>query len=934
MIYPVLLLLGLANGAVFASLALALVVTFRSSGVINFATAAIALFAAYLYAFFRQGQLFDPIPGLPTTVHLSDGMGFAPAAGLALVVTALFGLALYAVVFRPLRSAPPVARAMAAIGVGLVITGLIQQRAGDNPVNVAGIFPSTVYVIDSVHVTADRIWFAVTIIGITGVLASAYRFTRFGLRTRAAAETEKGAFVSGISPDRTAAVNWMIGAVVAGVAGILISPIVPLSPSSYSLFIVPALAAAILGRFQGMSIAVGGGLVIGMLQSESAYFQSRYSWWPASGVPELIPLVLILAVLIWRSPNLPARGEIIRTTLGRAPRPRGLLVPTLASVAVAVVALALLHGQWREALATSLIFGIIMLSQVVVTGFAGQVSLAQLVLAGTAGFALSTITVTWGIPFPIAPILAALVATVIGVVVGLPAVRIRGLPLAVVTLALAVAVEAFWFQNTNFVSSSGKPIGNPSLFGLNLGVGSGAAFPRLSFCFTVLVVLVVVALGVARLRTSRLGSAMLAVRANERSAAASGINVVRTKLVAFAIAAFLAGIGGSLLAYQQTNVTFDYFDVILGLGVFATAYLAGVTSVSGGILAGMLALNGIVYQGWNQALGLNYSGWYTAIGGVGLVVTVIRNPEGIVGQVHGQLARRRLRRAGPTAHEASPVVPVVPDPPVLDPPAPAASRAGTLLSVDDIFVRYGGGVAVDHVSIEVPRGRIVGLIGPNGAGKTTFIDAISGFVRSSGTVVLAGQPLDDMRPHERARAGLGRTFQAMELWDDLTVAENVGVSSGTRGASRRRGATTTAMGTDEILALLGLQPVRERPVSELSQGQRQLVSIARSLLGDPELLILDEPAAGLDSTESVWLGQRLRDLCDRGFTILLIDHDMGLVLSVCDEIHVLNFGALVASGTPDAIRADPVVTEAYLGTTHARGPVVTEAPLEQSSGVE
>ena len=940
MIYPVLLLLGLANGAVFASLALALVVTFRSSGVINFATAAMALFAAYLYAFFRQGQLFDPIPGLPTTVHLSNGMGFAPAAGLALVVTALFGLALYGVVFRPLRSAPPVARAMAAIGVGLVITGLIQQRVGDNPVNVAGIFPSTVYVIDSVHVTADRIWFAVTIIGITAVLASAYRFTRFGLRTRAAAETEKGAFVSGISPDRTAAVNWMIGAVVAGAAGILISPIVPLSPSSYSLFIVPALAAAILGRFQGMAIAVAGGLVIGMLQSESAYFQSRYSWWPTSGVPELIPLVLILAVLIWRSPNLPARGEIIRTTLGRAPRPRGLLVPTLASVAAAVVTLALLHGQWREALATSLIFSIIMLSQVVVTGFAGQVSLAQLVLAGTAGFALSTITVTWGIPFPIAPILAALVATVIGVVVGLPAVRIRGLPLAVVTLALAVAVEAFWFQNTNFVSSSGKPIGNPSLFGLNLGVGGGAAFPRLAFCFMVLIVLVVVALGVAKLRTSRLGSAMLAVRANERSAAASGINVVRTKLVAFAIAAFLAGIGGSLLAYQQTNVTFDYFDVILGLGVFATAYLAGVTSVSGGILAGMLALNGIVYQGWNQALGLNYSGWYTAIGGVGLVLTVIRNPEGIVGQVHGQLARLRLRRTRRAVPEPPPVVPVVTGPTPLTPtPTPAATSpaattpAGTLLSVDGIFVRYGGVVAVDHVSIEVPRGGIVGLIGPNGAGKTTLIDAISGFVRASGTVTLAGRSLDGMRPHERARAGLGRTFQAMELWDDLTVAENVGVSSRTRGRSAR-GASTTAMSTDEILALLGLQAVQERPVSELSQGQRQLVSIARSLLGDPELLILDEPAAGLDSTESVWLGQRLRDLCVRGFTILLIDHDMGLVLSVCDEIHVLNFGELVASGSPETIRADPVVTEAYLGTTHARGPVVTEAPLEQSSGVE
>jgi len=202
----VFLLLGLANGAVFASLALALVVTFRSSGVINFATGSIALFSAYTYGFLRQGQLFDPIPGLPTTVHLSNGMGFVPAAALALAITAVIGLLLYAVVFRPMRTAPAVARAVAALGVTVLLTGLIQQRVGDTPVNVAAIFPSTNYKIGSVLVSGDRVWFAVTVVAVALVLAAAYRFTRFGLHTRAAAETEKGAYVSGISPDRIAAV--------------------------------------------------------------------------------------------------------------------------------------------------------------------------------------------------------------------------------------------------------------------------------------------------------------------------------------------------------------------------------------------------------------------------------------------------------------------------------------------------------------------------------------------------------------------------------------------------------------------------------------------------------------------------------------------------------------------------------------------------------
>jgi ABC-type branched-subunit amino acid transport system ATPase component/ABC-type branched-subunit amino acid transport system permease subunit len=585
-----------------------------------------------------------------------------------------------------------------------------------------------------------------------------------------------------------------------------------------------------------------------------------------------------------------------------------LTLPTIVGAAAAVVVLVLLHGSWRAALVSSLAFGVIALSQVVVTGFAGQVSLAQLVLAGCAGFLLSPLTESWGVPFPIAPILAALGAMVVGVVVGLPAARIRGLPLAVVTLALAVFLEAFWFQNTDFVTSNGANVSGPTLFGLNLRVGTGAAFPRLAFCFMVLVVLILVAIGVAKLRTSRLGSAMLAVRANERSAAAAGINVVRTKLAAFAIAAFIAGIGGSLIAYQQTNVTFDQYDAILGLGLFATIYLAGVTSVSGGILAGILASGGILYYALNQ--GVNLGGWYQSIAGVGLILTVIFNPEGLVGPVHTWLARRRQRRtATPSAEPVAPVV-EVPSTVIADGQRAhikSADRAA-LLSVRNIGVRYGGVVAVDDVSFDVTQGSICGLIGPNGAGKTTLIDAISGFARYTGTVSLAGQPLNGLRPHQRTRSGLGRTFQGMELWDDLIVDENVSL-----GVNAKDDGTAV----DETLRTLGLATLRDRPVGELSQGQRQLVSIARALLGNPTLLLLDEPAAGLDSSESLWLAERLRAVRDRGVTILLVDHDMGLVLSLCDEIRVLNFGHIIASGPSEEIRADPLVTEAYLGSTHA-----------------
>ena len=639
------LLLGLANGAVFAALAMALVVTYRSSGVLNFATGTIALYGAYTYAFLRHGQLLVLIPNpfTGTTVDLGTNFGFWPATLMTLVISSLFGLLLYVLVFRPLRTAPAVAPAVASIGVMVVLTGLMSQRLGTTPVSVDAILPTKIWVLGSVRISSDRVWFAVTILAIAVVIAAAFRFTRFGLHTRAAAATEKGALVSGIAPDRVAALNWMISAAVAAIAGILIAPIVPLVPISYTLFIVPALAAAVLGRFQYLIPAVVGGLAIGMLQSEMTYLHSLYSWLPSSGLSELVPLVLILLVLVVRAKPLPSRGVILQRTLGRAPRPQRVLIPTALGTAAGALALIVLTHNWRSAMVTSLIFAMICLSLVVVTGYAGQVSLAQLTLAGVAGFLLGTITTEWGVPFPIAPILAALGATVVGVVVGLPAIRVRGLFVAVVTLAMAYAIEAVWFHNSDYVPAEGKNISGPTLFGLDLRARVGTDYPRLSFCLLVLVVLVIVALGVAKLRTSRLGSAMLAVRANERSAAGAGINVVRVKIVSFAIGAFIAGLGGAMLGYKQGNVTFDSFDVLVGIGVFATAYLAGITSVSGGILAGLLVANGIVFYASSQWL--NLGDWYGTITGVGLVLTVVLNPEGIVGPAHVALEKMRTRRA-------------------------------------------------------------------------------------------------------------------------------------------------------------------------------------------------------------------------------------------------------------------------------------------------
>jgi ABC-type branched-subunit amino acid transport system ATPase component/ABC-type branched-subunit amino acid transport system permease subunit len=902
-------LLGLGNGAVFAALAMALVVTYRSSGVLNLGIGAQSLYAAYTYALLRTGQLLIPIPGLPKTVSVGGAMGFLPALVVTLVIQAVLGVILYLAVFRPLRKQRAVAKAVASLGVMGVLTAVVTLQVGTQQLLADPIYPTNAITAGSIRIPGDRLWFTVTIIGVSLLLGALYRLTRFGLATRGSAETEVGALVSGLSPDRIALINWAISGAVAGLAGILISPLVPLVPGTYTLFIVPALAAAVVGRLYSLTPAVIAGLLIGALESLAVYLNSRYPSFP-SGAGQVVPLFLVLVVLLVRGKRLPTRGTLVQATLGRAPRPRSFLLPVAVGVPITVVVMILLQHSLRAALISSLIFAIIALSLVVVTGYVGQISLAQLTLAGVAGFLLSTLTHSWGIPFPIAPILAALAATVVGVVVGLPALRIRGLFVAVVTLTFAVAVEAIWFQNSSVDGgSSGLPVPSARLFGIDMGVGSGDAFPRLSFGILCLVVLVIVAIGVARLRTSRLGSAMLAVRANERSAAAAGVNVVRVKLVGFAIGAFIAGLGGCLTAYMQTNVTFGSFDALVGLTLFSTVYLAGITSVSGGLLSGLIASGGILFVALNNVV--NIGNWYGLVVGIGLILAVVFSPEGIVGPAHAAIDDKRQRAITARSEGDSMTTPAAVPTVAATPAAPSTvASESPLLEVSGLGVNYGGVLAVDDVSFSVRQGQIVGLIGPNGAGKTTTMDALCGFTRCRGQVAIDGQSIAGLPPHQRAARGLGRTFQGVDLYEDLSVEENVIVG---QHLARERGSDQLG----SVLDSLGISDLRQRSIGQLSQGQRQLVSIARALAGQPRLLLLDEPAAGLDSSESMWLADRLRAVRNNGVTILLIDHDMSLVLGLCDEIHVLDFGSLIASGPPEEIRNNRQVAEAYLGVTHA-----------------
>src|SRR5580765_7434523 len=642
--------LGLGAGALIASIALGVVLIYRGSGVINVATGAIAMVAAYIFWAFRTGFF---------GFHLST----APAFVLTLVCMAAFGVLVEVTIFRPLRNTAPLAKLAASLGLLLVLESGMIVIFGNSLKSAPSVLPSDTVTIFSRVVPEDRFLLAGIVVVVAAVLAALYRWTPFGLSTRASSENEVSAVLVGLSPSRLAVMNTTLASVVAGGLGVLVAPLIELDAQTLAFQVVPALGAALLAGFTSFFLACFAGLGIGVVQSLLFYWSTQ-SWFPTDtggapirGLPELFVFLVIVLALFLRGASLPGRGELVEKRLPAVPRAERLLRPSALAALAGAVCLIVFPYDFRQALINSLLGILICLSLVVIIGYVGQISVVQLALAGVAGFTMSHLTTDAGgiwAKFPISILIGAAVATIVGLIVAVSALRVRGVSLAVVTLAAAVALEQFGFLNSRWGGGPrGSPVDQPSIGGLNLAPdasfrGLDGDLPSPVFGFLVLAATVLLALLVANVRRSSMGQRMLAVRSNERAAAAAGINVRNTKLAGFGIAAFTAGMAGALYAYNFGSVSFTRFGALAALGLIAFAYFGGITMVSGAVIAGIGATEGLFPHAFDRWLGLS-GNWALLVGGFALIITLLVNPEGIAGTGWKKKQQKRKKRlaAGP-----------------------------------------------------------------------------------------------------------------------------------------------------------------------------------------------------------------------------------------------------------------------------------------------
>jgi ABC-type branched-subunit amino acid transport system ATPase component/ABC-type branched-subunit amino acid transport system permease subunit len=696
------------------------------------------------------------------------------------------------------------------------------------------------------------------------------------------------------------------------------------------------LAAALLARMVSFPRALVAGVAIGVVEAVI-----RYNAPTQAGLTDAL-LFVVVVVATWlivrradgdddASFSFAPRTRPVPERLAQIWWVRALprLLGALALVAAVVLPLLATAPSRQFLYARMLLFGLIALSLVVLTGWGGQVSLGQAAFAGigalgyaalvngnSLGLGYGTNRIDIDLP-ALNPILAMLIVTalcaLVAAVVGAGALRVRGLLLAVVTFTFALAAQQYLWRRPFLSGGSGGAVFvERPLFG-SLDLAS-----QRTFYYVALVALALLMVLVARLRRSGVGRAMIGVRDNADSAAAYTVSPGRAKLQAFALAGAIAGFGGALLGGLLSTIsTGEVFTVADSLTVVSMAVIGGVSSVAGPVLGSLWVIGLPAFWPDSTLVPLLASS-------LGLLILLMYFPGGLV-QI-GYSARDALFA---WLDRRLPETEVAPKPTAV--PRARLARATAELPADvlrtrGVTVRFGGRLAVDDVAIRVGAHEVVGLIGTNGAGKTTLMNAIGGFVPSGGSVELLGDGVTTLTPDRRARKGLGRTFQAARLFPDLSVRETLAIALEAR---HRTHFSTAALflpqgyrtdraqraEAEEIVHFLGLGRYADRFIAELSTGTRRIVELGALLALDARVLCLDEPTAGVAQRETEAFGPLLlRIRAELDASLLVIEHDMPLIMSISDRVYCLETGRVIAEGTPATVREDPAVIASYLGT--------------------
>ncbi len=909
------IILGITAGSVYGLTSTGLVLTYKTSGIFNFAQGAVATAGAYVFYILHDDMLH--LPAVPTAFICVFVLG--PLAGLGMEAMA-----------RRLADASATMQVVATIGVVLAVQGLFTATFGTIARTFPAWLPQHTVDIGGAYVGYDQIIITGIALAATVALFVFFRTTRLGLAMRGVVDNPELLDLGGTSPAAVRRWSWIIGSSFAVLAGILLAPTLNLDATVLTLLVVQAFGAAAVGRFTSLPLTYVGGLVVGILASVATKYVVTAS--PAlAGLPASIPFIVLFLVLIFTPRS--------RLASRRLPRPFPVVsyaaparVQGVGATALLVVLLIVPHlvnaGQlpyWSDGLTQVVLF----LSLGLLVKTSGQVSLCQAAFAAIGATTMGHLTAGFGVPWGVALLLAGLTAVPVGAFLAIPAIRLPGVFLALATFGFAVMMEQMgyplWIMFGS--SSTGQAVNRPAF-----------AQGDIAYYYLMLAFAVAAGLLVMVLVRSRLGRLLRGMADSPVALATHGTSVVVTRVLVFCVAAFLAGVSGALFGGVVHTVTSTDFSSFSSLTLLALLVIIPGREpwYAFGAAFSLVIIPSLI------STGATVSSWLNVLFGVAAVQVALgfapRN-EALHRLIDRFGGRRRPSLASPGAASPAAEQLVTGAPDTADPaaagdgvaglrshvPSDGGKRSTSGLELAGITVRYGGHVAVNDVSLSAPVGTITGLIGPNGAGKTTLFNVASGLVKpASGSLRLHGTDLSGLDPAARARSGLGRTFQRMELFDSLTVADNVSLGREAAQAGRRPWRHLAETGgerrarrdaAEQAMALAGIAGLAERPVAALSTGQRRLVELARCLAGQFDMLLLDEPSSGLDAAETRRFGEVLtRVTGERGAGILLVEHDMALVMTVCDYVHVLDFGTKIFEGTTEQAGASDIVRAAYLGT--------------------